>query len=671
MSQNERALADGGYMVQIGHEAGAAGRGLVVVVLDQVNAYQTQLLDGIRSVLDGGCHPVVVYVNDTFAHTVRSPVRRLLESGLAGGVIATMLSDPDSQSDLTAMVGGLAAEVPVVQVGAPLAGETSVGTDNAAGIAAVMAHVLDDVGASRIVIVRGPDHHPDSAERERAVVSALARRRLALPVGAVLDGEFDRDTAYAAIVGFLAAGSPPDAVVAFNDRSAAGALDALNDAGLTVPGDVALTGFDDDGVAVDCVPMLTTVNQHLYAQGARAASCLLDRMNGQPPRGHVVVTPSLVVRGSTDAAWTEAVEVPKRSPATAALSSPNTLALMNRARSMSRAFMGCRTLDDLLRELSASIPQLGLRRCLLVLNSDYVDHAPTRGRLVLVHVDKRTVLAPDAESFDLRGTAAPPDLLHALSHGYLMLQPLTVGSEELGYVLFEPDGSDSFVGEVLGMDLGRALDTVLRIERHTDVLEGLVSARTQELRAQIAIRVRAEDHLRRANDELNRLSKSDGLTMIANRAAFDEYLQEQWDVHIASGAKQLSLVFMDVDHFKRLNDTYGHVIGDECLRVVAHCLQEATWSPGDLAARFGGDEFAAVLPRTDALGAAAVAARVQESINRVVISGSAGQDVAFTVSIGVATVRPSRSTTPTELLAKADAALYEAKTGGRDRVVTA
>jgi diguanylate cyclase (GGDEF)-like protein len=650
-------------MGQIDGPADGAAQLLVAVILDQVNAYQTQLLDGIRSVLDGGEHPVGVYVNDPFAHALRSPARRRLETGRVAGVITTLLSDPDAQRDLSAILGGIAGDVPVVQVGAPLAGGSSVGTDNDAGMAAVVAHLVDDLGATRLVVVRGPKHHPDSVAREAAVRAELARRGLALPVGSVLDGEFDRDVAYAEMARFLASGSRADAVVAFNDRSAAGALDALNDAGLRVPGDVLLTGFDDDGVAVQCVPMLTTVNQHVFEQGATAASYLLDRMNGQPARGHVVAMPSLTIRGSTDAGWDSAAA------AAAAAPQYSTLALINRARSMSRAFMGCRTMGDVLRELSASIPQLGLRRCFLVLNSDIVGGVPTRARLVLTHLDQATVLTPYAASFDLLG-AAPPELLEAVGHGYLMLQPLNVGGEDLGYVLFEPDESGRLIGEVLRMDLGRALDTVTRIERRTDVLEGLVSARTEELREQVAIRVRAEDHLRRANDELNRLSKSDGLTMIANRAAFDEYLQEQWDAHIANG-ENLSLLFMDVDHFKSLNDTYGHLIGDECLRVVAHCLQKATWSPGDLAARFGGDEFTAVLPRTDAPGATAVAARVHALLNDVVISGPAGQEVAFTVSIGTATVRPSMFTTPTELLAKADEALYAAKTGGRDRVVTA
>lgn len=655
-------------MVQTSRRPGtpATAHGPVVVVLDQVNAYQTLLLDGIRSVLDRSRTPVTVYVNDPFARQIRSPARQLLHSGEFSGVITTMLSDSASQDDLSRILAG-AGPLPVVHAGAPLPGGSSVGADNISGMRALMAHLLDDLGARDVAVVRGSGHHPDSRQREAVIRAELAARGLALRPGCVLEGNFDRDEARAAASRFLAGGSTADVFVALNDRSAIGVLDALDDAGLSVPDDVMVTGFDDDAMARQSDPPLTTVSQELFAQGAAAASCLLERIAGAPAHGHLVIGSSLVVRASTGTGRRR--DAPPRTAGPAANRHSTSLALMDRALSMNRAFMSCSTTEAVLRELSLNIPRLGLRRCLMVLYRQRPGQAPTQGVVVLAQHGSHTVLTPHGEPFAI-DEVLPRELQIELSRGCLMMQPLAVEGNELGYVLFEQEAPDRFVGEVLRMDLSRTLDTLRRTQGHADSLEALVALRTQELEDQIAIRGRAEEDLRRANEELHRLTKSDGLTGIANRAAFDVYLQEQWEVHLAR-AGELSLLFIDIDRFKELNDTYGHIHGDDCLKHLATCLSEATWSPADLPARYGGDEFAVILPGTGAAGAATVAGRVHRAVRALRAAGPAAGPPMFTVSVGVATTRPHPAMTPAYLLAAVDEALYEAKNGGRDQVAPA
>lgn len=158
-----------------------------------------------------------------------------------------------------------------------------------------------------------------------------------------------------------------------------------------------------------------------------------------------------------------------------------------------------------------------------------------------------------------------------------------------------------------------------------------------------------------ANVRLRALSYMDGLTGVANRRRFDEALEEACAEASESGTS-LSLVLIDLDHFKRLNDTRGHHAGDEALRAVASILAEQTESRGGLAARFGGEEFAWLLP-----GLTVEAALAEAEALRIRIRDSA----IVTASLGVAA---GVTITPPALVAAADAALYRAKSGGRDRV---
>lgn len=175
--------------------------------------------------------------------------------------------------------------------------------------------------------------------------------------------------------------------------------------------------------------------------------------------------------------------------------------------------------------------------------------------------------------------------------------------------------------------------------------------------------------LDRANRMLRALSYLDGLTGIANRRHFEESLDQEWRRAIRSGAP-LSLLMVDIDRFKALNDAYGHQYGDDCLRQVATTFADTLKRAGDLAARYGGEEFAVVLPATELEGAAAIGEIIRSSVEELAIAHDQSPCQVVTVSVGAATSIPTEETAATELIDLADRALYQAKHAGRNRVAT-
>ena len=183
------------------------------------------------------------------------------------------------------------------------------------------------------------------------------------------------------------------------------------------------------------------------------------------------------------------------------------------------------------------------------------------------------------------------------------------------------------------------------------------------------VRARVKTHLtlKAQSDLLRQMVFIDGLTGVANRRCFDERLRTEWR-RAARDGSPLSLLMLDVDHFKRFNDRYGHQLGDDCLRRVASAIKGGLLRPGDLVARYGGEEFACILPGTDFEGALAVGAGIEHIVRGLQIE-HADSDVSgtVTVSIGVSTSLPDRDANPARLLALADAQLYRAKHSGRGR----
>lgn len=219
------------------------------------------------------------------------------------------------------------------------------------------------------------------------------------------------------------------------------------------------------------------------------------------------------------------------------------------------------------------------------------------------------------------------------------------------------DGANDYL-----VKLPDRIELVARLRTHA---RSYIAGRERDaaLRTLEALKIELE----KKNEELARISTVDGLTAIANRRRFDEILDVEWR-QAARRGESLSLVMIDVDHFKRFNDRHGHVGGDACLRRIAACIDAVGRRPADLAARYGGEEFALLLPNTVTEGATLLATALLARIAvEAIPHGDSDVSPHVTVSLGVATAQPTRDGGPEPLIRRADAALYEAKRAGRAR----
>lgn len=196
-----------------------------------------------------------------------------------------------------------------------------------------------------------------------------------------------------------------------------------------------------------------------------------------------------------------------------------------------------------------------------------------------------------------------------------------------------------------------------------------LTKKTNELDQKVKELESLKSELEKKNIILEQLTMEDSLTSLGNRRCLDLTLNSEWQRGLRSN-QPLSLIMIDIDHFKKYNDTYGHQEGDICLKRVASALKSTLKRQCDIVARYGGEEFLTVLPDTDSEGADQVAKRMLQAIDLLNISHSSSPTKEnLTVSLGVSSIIPVKGSLPEFLIKAADQALYEAKDTGRNRVV--
>jgi diguanylate cyclase (GGDEF)-like protein len=205
------------------------------------------------------------------------------------------------------------------------------------------------------------------------------------------------------------------------------------------------------------------------------------------------------------------------------------------------------------------------------------------------------------------------------------------------------------------------------------IIQLTISSRRHYQRVTDSLRIRVVNEalanaLELSNQRLIKLSEMDELTKLYNRRSMERFLKEEWERHTRS-ATPFSLLYIDIDYFKQYNDTYGHLGGDEVLVRVASVFERYAQRATDMAARFGGEEFAIILPETDHTDALRIAENIRCAVERLKIPHASSRIAdTITVSIGVATVSPRPNADQEELKLEADRALYAAKEQGRNRI---
>ena len=607
----------------------------------------------------------------------------------------------------------------------------SVAVDNEGGIYQALAHLVEH-GHSSIAFIAGDgNEHGDSPARLHAYQQFVEQHGLVVDPRLIAYGNHAFTGGIQAMHKILDSGAIFTAVVASNDTSAAGAMNALNERGLRIPEDVAIVGFDNQPVSISQVPALSTIEYPFEEAGQLLVDLLLTYIQGGvkehqkrlvatrlitrqtcgclneektvslsgtnpktavTPQHHVIgvversmrtLTPetvhSLYMQLSQDfeaslqaetpdafrgtllqlikvleaadedvTAWQQAISAQRSAVPflVDGAAQPQRLTfaedLLHLARSvlgesarrrdlrhqvlrdaeennlnrLTARFLASMSREDILRLMADSLPSLNIKHAAVALFDSSLGEQGADAWATL-HLQKQ-----GGEELRLQSRSFPPPGLYPEDEPFsLALLPLVYQDEQLGFVTFDAGNLEPCAALV------------------RQLASALVSAR---LHAQVI-----------------ELSLTDSLTGLNNRRYFDLFLVSEID-RSRRYERDLAILMLDVDCFKTYNDTHGHPAGDVALQAVATSITAGRRAV-DIGVRYGGEEFAVILPETDLDGALIVAEEI-----RCRVAALQGLERTITVSVGVATLEAGD--TPVQLVAKVDNALYEAKRTGRNKI---
>ncbi len=664
----------------------------IALVMNELTDYSYEISVGAQSLFAEQGYDCIAITGkhlDDPGSKPHNSIYQLLNTKLFAGALVYAYT-LENNTELTYLPKFLAplAPLPIVSVGAKVANYKSIVVDHEHGMTQLMDHLLMQKCYKQFLFVRGLSTNADSVLREKIFCNRLQAHGL-LADAEMIDGYFDGDVVYKEMIKRFrtyttAAAMFPTVVVCANDRMAVAAIEALEDIGLRVPEDIAVTGFDNSRECANSHVPLTTVAQPLRAMGEQAAQMLLKEMAGTALVDQIVPT-HLIVRsscGTTSLSTTISLGIQSESSQTGnahwkvKLKQRNYLSHL--ATNLNIKLMEQTDLRELQAELLSLFPRLGISRCCIVLYEDGHQHIGAPARIFMAY-DEATPALPEfctTERFDSKELICPHLLQKIQSGSFCELTPLVVGAECFGYMFFAWETyyfTDFITLPVIISSALRNIYQMQSLQEYASSLAYKVEERTQELyltnrrlQHEVHERRNSELALRAANEKLQRLASIDGLTQLANRTALDEYLSHLCAVQPES-ATALSMLLCDIDYFKNFNDTYGHQAGDECLQAVAQILQNFATQSTAMAARYGGEELVLLLPNVSERLASSVAEKLLHAIVTLAIP-HAHSSVAnhVTLSIGVITIPPHQSITVKELIFQADRALYQVKLNGRN-----
>ncbi len=633
-------------------------------------------------------------------------------------------------------------QFPVLFIGSGM-GSPTIMVDNEGGIRQVLEHLVGH-GHRDIAFIAGhPEDPGDSAARVLAYRQGVRDFGLTDNPRLMEYGLHLQDEGYNAARRILQSGVKFTAIVCSNDHSALGAMQALNEAGLRVPWDVAVTGFDDQPEALTLIPALTSIHYPLFETGYRALLMMRKRIEDGPGAvpDTVRVYTQLMTRqscGCLPQMNDAALEVHE-----AALSADRddfnryredlgqamveTLIAHSSPENISDTRMLCdRLIDAYLHSLSdedLSHFQIALMEIMQRIELLEEDPHAWQSAITVLRLCARV---PPAEPIGRRNDSLAEDLLHQArtllsdsarrqftrlhlqqtrldeALGRLTARLLSsldeaeifkalaetldqVGIHGCHVMYFEPREGDPFGGSV-DAPLRNEPES-LRFESRSFPPPGLYpdyepynlavlplffqneplgyaafDGNNLEALAIVVVQLATAIKSAQLHAQVLELSLTDGLTEIHNRRYFEILIEKEVD-RSRRYSRNLAVIMADIDNFKEYNDSFGHLAGDEALREIAQCIRDGARRGLDVVTRYGGEEFAVILPETDAEGAWVVAEEIRRRV---------GADTRFlnhlTISLGIASMH-GEQLEARSLMDQADRALYQAKNRGRDCTV--
>jgi diguanylate cyclase (GGDEF)-like protein len=633
-------------------------------------------------------------------------------------------------------------QFPVLFIGSGT-GSPTIMVDNEGGIRQALEHLVGH-GHREIAFIAGdPQDRGDSLSRINAYRQAVRDYNLSADPRLMEYGLHWDEEGYRAMKRMIASGVKFTAVMCSNDFSSLGVVRALNEAGLRIPWDVAVTGFDDQPDALIQIPPLTCVHYPLFETGYRALLLIRKRIEEGPDALPAVVRVStrLITRQSCGC-FPEVV-------AAAAAHDADLFSDSVRDPARFKQALAQKMMESLESDFTPVHPDEKSLLCNLLVDTFLQclhDGDLTQYRVALIQILQRiermdddahtwqaaiSILRLGMQAIEQSDPGCIPesrgeDLIHqartllseSTRRRYVRLQLLQtyhdeamgrltskllssldetqiynilaedlpkVGVRSCRVAFFEPRAGDPVAGSVMysqgDTQPGPRFETrsfpppglypenepyllaVLPMYFQDENL-GYVAFEGEDLRplAMVVVQLASAIKSAQLHNKVLELSLTDGLTDVYNRRYFALLLQKETE-RSQRYNRELAVVMIDIDHFKEYNDLFGHPAGDEALRAVARCVSIGARRGLDVVTRYGGEEFAVILPETDCEGARIVAEKILDQLR---------SETRFlrklTISLGIASLRGDRLQAQ-ELVGQADRALYQAKHQGRDRAV--
>lgn len=574
------------------------------------------------------------------------------KNNIDGLVFASATLANNYKSDLPRLVEAIKMlpPIPKVSVGLEIEGIPTIKINSKKSMKDLVSHLIEEHGCKRFVLMRCDSTNFESLEREKCVLEVLQEHGLELDPKRVLNGNFVFDNAYSAMASFLRTNdiSDFDAVVCLNDSMAMGVMNCLSDKGYSIPDQVKITGFDNVFETTEGELGITTIDQRIEDFACKAMETVFDLLDGKKVEPLTLMDAAPIYRRSCGCH--EDGEAKKHSAEASVLRRHELFRMGGNQLYMLHYFlMETQTpvpLDNLYSRLHYSLCLFDIQGLALVLykHSVYYERGsefrrPDVASVVMTFFNDRSYERPDA-SFNPNVMLLPNEISEKLEGGYT-IYPIYAENFQYGYLLLKLGRFERIFYQSVFELISKEIITSIKITGEQTEKNSLKNQNVT---------------LEQYSEKMHKLSFTDEMTGLLNRRGFYEYARRQIKSSLENGMSGL-VIYCDMDGLKKINDTYGHDVGDRAIKYEAQVLK-TIFRSSDISGRLGGDEFAVLAPDMKAKDFPRIKRAMAAECEKI----NAGSIEPFTlsISVGCAEFSPAKSDIE-ELINLADGSQYEDK----------